>query len=607
MLYNFLLAASLSLLLILKGIKVIDIEYILIVVNFLALLPVAKSAFLSLKKKEVSVDLLAVVALLVSFIAKEWSSAAFINLMLTFARIFSEFTQKRTHNAIKTLLKYKVDHVNVQTGHGVISKKAKDVKVGDKIIIVTGQRIAVDGQIIEGQASINESNLTGESIPRSVQKGDLVYASTLNVSGKITVKATKREEESALANLILAVEKASLEKSKTITLVSKFASYYIILTFVGAIFSFAITRNVDFVLSLLLVVCADDIALSIPLGFTLAITRAAKSGILVKSSDVLEKISDIKIFLTDKTGTLTKSKIAITKIVNISNLTDTELKKIMSQISFNSDHPINRALQKYCGKAIQKNSNIKIKEFPGEGLSVNLNHKKYLLGNIDFLKKSGAKTSSKTKGLIDQYTEGGYSITALAQEGQIIAMVIFEDEVKTNSKQAILKTRNLGIEKWIMLTGDNKNIAKKIAQRTGVDEYEYGLTPEAKLKEIKLIKNRNKDKLVGMVGDGVNDAPALSLADVSFSMGSLGSDTAIEVSDVAIMDDDLDKIPRALVLGKKLKDVIYQNFAIWGVTNAIGLVLVITGVFSPTSAAAYNFLTDFISTFNVFKLLRSRI
>lgn len=600
---NFALVIILGILLLLNLLKLnVPIVYFQ-AVSIVAIVPVIIAAYKSIKQREVSVDFLAAVALIFAYIAQEWESAVFINLMLSSARIFDIWTTRKSDHLVKSLLKYRPEKVKVKVDDHTIIKNVEDVIPGDILIIGGGERIAVDGVIISGQASIDEATLTGESFPIAKRVGDKVFSSTLNTSGSILVRTEKAANESTLAKIITMVEKSSLKKSKTVKMVNKFAKWYIVATFIVAITIYLITKDMNFVLAILLVVCADDIAVSIPLAFTVAVSTAAKGGILIKSSDVLERLSKIDVFITDKTGTLTSSKPKIVKIETFGDITQKELLKYLLAAEINSSHPVAAPIVEY---AKIQNSKVPaitdFKETPGEGIEVLYNNKNVVSGKLEFLKTKHVKIGPPELKIIEQYSKDGYSLVSIGIDKKIKGVVVFEDEIRPSAKSAIRKTKELGSKLWIMLTGDNKVVAKKISDQAGIDIFEANVSPEGKLRYVEDYQTKNKKDTVAMIGDGVNDAAALALADVSFAMGVVGSDAAINAADVALMDDSLDKIPKAMEIGKRTRGVSYTNIAIWGLTNIVGLVLVFSHVLSPTGAATYNFLTDFLPIFNALSI-----
>ncbi len=402
------------------------------------------------------------------------------------------------------------------------------------------------------------------------------------------------------------VNEATAGKAKIHAIADKFTNWYIAITLVGSVLLFIATKNLNFVLAILLVTCADDIAVAVPLTFTAAISRAAGKGIIIKGADILETLAKVKIFVTDKTGTLTWGKPRVEKIVAFGKYTDNEFLELLATAEINSHHPVSKAIIK-----LAKEKNIKISapeesnEIIGEGMEAVKNGQEIFSGKLKFLEKRGIKITENHKNLIEEIKGTGKNIIALGYKKKVIGFAVLQDELRPLAKSIIKKTRSLGVKKWIMLTGDNEKVAKLVADDLGIDSFKANLTPEDKLKIIKKI--RKKSGALAMVGDGVNDAAALALADVSFAMSAIGSDVAVEAADIAIMNDHLDTIPEAIKLSQKTIAVAKQNFWIWGVVNAVGLFLVFAGFLGPVGASVFNFLTDFFPIFNALKMFRASI
>lgn len=508
----------------------------------------------------------------------------------------------RAKNIIQHLMKFRPTKIKIKEGDKIIEKEVEHVKAGDQVVVEAGDRIPVDGEVISGQASVNEATLTGESVPVVKKIGDNVLTSTLNESGSLLVKAVKIGKDSTLEKLIALVEEASRKKAKTERIAAKFTQWYILITLAAAIIIYYFSRDLLLVLSVLLVVCADDIAVAVPLAFTAAIARAAQLGIVIKGSDVLETLPKIKIFMTDKTGTLTYGKPKIKEIRIIQKMDETEFLKLFGTAEIASGHPVGKAIMHYLKERnIPVASPDEVNEVPGEGVSVVKSGKKYFAGKIDFLKENGIVTEKQELSEIEEIENNGFSIVSLGADKKLIGFVIIEDEVRPFAKVLTRSLKKLGIKRVVMLTGDNSRVAARVAKELEMDQYEANLHPEEKLR---FIENTNKKtrETIAMVGDGVNDAAALALADVSIAMGAIGSDTAIEAADVALMKDSLRRVPDMIFLAKKTRSIIIQNFAIWGITNVIGLVLVGIGVLGPIGAATYNFLTDFLPISNALRI-----
>lgn len=601
---NILLALILALFLVIKLIFPYFIpDLVFKFVAIIGILPVIYGTFEGIKNKEVNTDLLAAVALVFAYLAGEWYSAIFINLMLSSARIFDLWTKRKSENLIKSLLKYRPDTVKVKVDSSVEIKKIDEIKPGDILLIDKGSRIPVDGIIISGDTEMDESTLTGESNPIMKEPGDMVFSPTLNLSVPISIRATKPAKESTLAKIISLVEEASIKKAKIVKIANRFTTWYIVATLLGSIVIYLITRNINFVLAILLVVCADDIAVSIPLAFSVAEAKASENGILIKSTESLEKVTDIDTFITDKTGTLTFAKPKIIKTILFGRITKERFFKYLGAAESGSSHPIAKPIMNYVKKmGLSIPSSVHPDESSGEGIKVVVNGKKIVVGKIDLLKKYKVKITKEEIGEIFTSSKEGLSNLAMAVDQRLVGILLFEDQIRPNAQEIISKTKKLGVKKWIMLTGDNPIIAEKVSSQVQIDETLSGMTAEQKMKYIEKYKKTLGKKYLAMIGDGVNDAAALALSDISFAMGVAGSDAAIQASDISIMNDDLEKIPIVIKLGREIRKIIYQIFGLWAVTNLIGLVLVFTGVIHPTGAATYNFLTDFLPIYNALRI-----
>lgn len=577
------------------------IPFILEILTFLGTLPVVWSALKALKRRELSIDLLAVVALGFSILSHEWVSAAFINLMLTSARLFDAWTAQREKKIIGKLLKYRPETARIKTGDSERMVSLGEVKVGDEVVVQLGERIPVDGVVVSGQASVDESTLTGESQSVAKKTGSKVFAATLNLAGSLVIRAEKIGADSQFAKIISLVEEASRQKSPSERLAHKFVTWYILLTLAGSALLLYFFKDVRQVLAVLLVVCADDIAVAVPLTFTAAIARSAQKGILLKGSQVLEKLAKIKYFVVDKTGTLTKGHPRVAEVKIFARNAGAVL-HYLGIASVNSSHPVAKSILEYL-----KNEHTKIvnpdsfSESPGEGIEAKYQGKIVLSGRIEYLKSKGVHLTPPQQSEVDKKMAEGFSLSGVSVNGKLQGLVVLEDALRPAAAQVVAQTRALGVEKWIMLTGDNPTVAQKVATEVHLDGFRANLKPQDKLHFIQEFKKTHPENLA-MIGDGVNDAAALAIADVSFAMGLVGSDAAIEAADVAIMHDDLRKVPEAMSVGKQTMRIVLQNFGIWGLTNAVGLALVFTLHLSPDWAAAYNFATDFIPIFNALRM-----
>jgi Cd2+/Zn2+-exporting ATPase len=579
---------------------------LLIIASFIGIIPVIFSAGKALWKREITIDLLASIALIFTIIEGQWVSAAFINLMLASARLFSLYTERKTENAIKSLLKLRPALVKIKVGDHSREVKLEEVKPRDLVVVESGERVPIDGEVEVGQASVDQSTLTGESQPVAKYPGDKVFSSTLCLTGSLLVRAEKVGEDTTLAKIIALVDEAGRLKTKTETIAGKFSSWYILATLLGSGLVYIFSGNLKLVLSILLVTCADDLAVAIPLGFTVAIAKAAKQGIVIKGSAVMERLKDIKTIVTDKTGTLTKGIFVVAEVEVLGKYTPEEFLALAGSAAIDSSHPVSKAIVAHVkSKKIHFHSPDEARESPGEGVWIKQGSEEYRQGKLAFLEKNGVRVSDRARGMITKHQAAGASITALSSGHELLGFFVLEDEIRKYAKEVVNETKGQGVKHWTMLTGDNEAAAARVAGAVGLDEFHANLYPMDKIEIIKKLKH--KHGAIAMLGDGVNDAAALAMADVSFAMGDIGSDSSIQAADIALMKDDLRGVPEAIFLSRQSIKIIKQNFIIWALSNVVGLTLVFAGILNPVGASLFNFLTDFIPILNVLKIYRLKL
>lgn len=599
MILNYLLFIALLISLVLRS------EYLLIFFGIIGVIPVLISGVKSIFHQKISVDLLAATALIISIIHHEWISVAFINLMITSARIFSLYTESRAHKAIARLLKLRPSTVNIKQMDSILEIPIDQVKSNMEVIIKAGERIPVDGQIISGYGEVDCSSLTGESLPIHKAVGDQVLSSTLNLAGSFIVRADKVGHDTQFAKIIKLMEEAQSQKTLITTTIDQFTTWYILATVFVTILLYLFTRNLNLILSILLVTCADDIAVAIPLTYWGAIARAAARGIIIKGSSYLEGLGLIKTLLVDKTGTLTRGQIKVSHIIPLNHASHHTVVKIAAAVESISDHPLAKAIVRYAESfKIAVHPPAVFVEFPGLGITATLNRSQIVVGKLDFLKKNKIPITPEVLAQINLVEAEGHNIVLIAKNRQIIGLIGLGDELKPGIRMTISRLRQLGISQVVMLTGDNLQVASTVAAQTGINQFHANLLPENKLNYVK--KYLNSDSKVGFVGDGVNDSAAISLADIGFAMGAIGSDSAIEAADVALMDDKFIKIYDAIKLSHFTLRIARQDFFIWGAVNLLGLFLVFAGVLTPATAAAYNFITDFFPLLNSVRVFKYR-
>lgn len=576
-------------------------------VAIIGLIPVGRSAFLSLKARKINVDLLATIALFFSWISTEWGSLLFINLMLTSARLLDLYTKKRVRSSLESLIKLKPTRARVLRDDKPVEIPLKEVRVGDLVIINLGEQIPVDGSVFSGSATVNQASLTGESVPVLREFGSKVLSATVVVSGNIIVRVERVGVETTFEKMIRLVEKAESEKTRMKTIAERFASWYIGIMLLVSIALYLVTHNTLLVLSVVLVVCADDIAIAIPLAYIASIGTAAKRGIIIKSADFLDQAAKITTLVVDKTGTLTLGKLAVMDVRAFDGSDRPHLLEIAGAICARSTHPVSVAIFEYAKmNGCTCKSPADFKEYEGRGtVGTDATGGKIIIGRAEFLSEQGVELNEEVRTVADADALAGNNVTLLAYKGQVVGLFALADELREGVAGAIKSLKKSGINEVVMLTGDNDGVAKNVADILGIDKYYSKLLPEHKVLVLKDYI-RKSGRTVAMVGDGVNDAAVLTLADVGIAMGTIGTDAAIDSADIVLMQDDFSKIVELRVIAKKVLAVAKENFLIWGLVNGIGLYFVFTGVFNPSKAAAYNFLTDFIPIANSLRLFTYR-
>ncbi|MFS8130816.1 MAG: heavy metal translocating P-type ATPase [Candidatus Dojkabacteria bacterium] len=568
-------------------------ENISLVINIIAIIPVFISTIKAIKNRKITVDLLASVALLLALANKEYFSSLFINLMLTTARIVDGYTEKKTEDSIKSLLDLKPEKVRIKTKDGIQTIRIEAIRQGDIVMVNLGERVPIDGKIVNGHASLDLSSLTGESLPVERKEGEEVLSSSLITSGDIEVRAERVGKDTALEKIIQLVSESVENKPEITQRADIFAKWYIIIISIVTVILYLITRNLNFILSIILVVCADDIAVAIPLAFIGGTRAASRLGIVIKGGKYLEAMSEIKTLVVDKTGTLTTGKLKVNEVFS----KEDNILQIVYAITEGSTHPVAKAIAEYAKLEKTKYKQPKdLEEIEGHGITAVVNGVTYFLGKKDFVEKKVRVINKAYTDFISEQEDKGFNVSVISDTKKVVGVISLSDRVKSDTQKVVRELDALGVKKIVMLTGDNEKIAKTVSLESGIKEYHANFLPADKQKFVKKLLN-SKSK-TAMIGDGVNDAASLSLADIGISMGAIGSDSAIDASDVILIDDKLSKIPKAIELSRFILNISKQDYAIWIIVNIIGLGLVFGGVLNPSGAAFYNFITDFIPLFN---------
>ncbi len=517
-------------------------------------------------------NLLMLIATIGAFAIKEPFEAIMVVLLYKIGEALQDHAVDKSKDAITSLVAMKVDEATMVDG---TIKKIEDINIGDEVIIKVGERIPLDGKIIQGKTTLDIKALTGESLPIFKDTNDDVLSGSINLSEVITMKVSHRLEESTMTKVLKLVDEASNQKSKTEKFITKFAKYYTPIVLLLAIVVFfvryfalqaSLTSSLNTTFTFLTISCPCALVISIPLSFFAGIGRFSKSGILIKGGNYMEALLKSDIVVMDKTGTLTKGNFHVKEVVTTSNMESIEILETLAHVEYYSNHPIAKSILQSYNKPIDEKRIKNVKEKAGYGISCLYNGKKVIAGNDKYLKYENI--NNNINNIIG-------TIVYLVVEHKMVGYVVIEDEIKPEAKHFIdtLKQYN---KETMMLTGDNEQIAQSVASSLSINHYYSQLLPDQKLNHLKELKKNNHHIIY--IGDGINDTPSLKLADVGIAMGGCGSDVAVEAADVVVMNDNLTKITEAISISKHTKKIIVENICFALLIKLIALVIGVIGV-----------------------------
>lgn len=545
------------------------------------------------------------IATIGAFFIGEYPEGVAVMLFYQVGELFQSYAVGKSRKSIASLMDIRPDYANVKKGDELVKVDPDEVQIGDIIVIKAGEKIPLDGKVIEGSSMIDTSALTGESVPREVEVGSDILSGCININGVITAEVTKEFGESTVSKILDLVENASSKKSNSEQFIAKFARYYtpvvvIIAVFLaiipplvidGATFSDWIYRALAF----LVVSCPCALVISIPLSFFGGIGGASKKGVLVKGSNYLEALAETEIVVFDKTGTLTKGVFNVQEI-HPEGVSKEELLELTAHAESYSNHPISLSLKRAYSKEIDNGRISDVEEISGHGVIATVDGKKVMAGNIKLMKMMDIP-----------YFKGELigTIVHVAVNNKYIGYIVIADEVKEDSAQAIKELKAANINKQtVMLTGDNKSIGSKVAKELGLDKVYAELLPADKVEKLEeLFSQKSKKGKLAFVGDGINDAPVLARADIGIAMGGLGSDAAIEASDVVIMTDEPSKIATTMKISKKTLKIAHQNIVFAIGIKIIVLILSAFGITTMWAAIFADVGVTIIAVLNAFRAL----
>lgn len=570
-------------------------------------LPVLKEAFESIKQGDVfSEFFLMSIATIGAFIIGEFPEGVAVMLFYAVGEVFQTLAVSRAKTNIKALLDQRPDEVTIIENNQPKKIKAAEAKIGDIIQLKSGEKLALDGELISDSASFNTAALTGESKPDSKNKGETVLAGMINMNSVALVKVNTAYEDSKLSKILELVQNATAQKAPTELFIRKFARIYtpivVALAVLICIVPYFFVDDYVFrdwlyrALIFLVISCPCALVISIPLGYFGGIGAASRNGILFKGSNFLDKIAEIQNVVMDKTGTMTEGVFKVQDVTIKEGFDKDEILQLVNVVESKSTHPVATAVHEFVGE-INNSINLEdTEEIAGHGLKARANGKEILVGNFKLLDKFNISYDVDPSKIV-------YTVIAIAYDGKFAGFITIADRIKDDAKQAVEKLHSLNV-KATMLSGDKTTVVKYVAEQIGIDNAFGDLLPEDKVNKVKEIKARNES--VAFVGDGVNDAPVVALSDVGIAMGGLGSDATIETADVVIQDDKPSKIPMAINIGKKTKRIVWQNIILAFVVKAIVLVLGAGGLATMWEAVFADVGVALIAILNAVRIQRMK-
>ena len=564
---------------------------------------VVKKCFLGIKNRQLLDEcFLMTLATVGAFVTGENSEAVAVMLFYQVGEWFQSYAVGKSRKSITELMDIAPDFANVERADGSIEEvDPEEVQIGDTLVIRAGEKIPVDGTVLEGQSMVNTSALTGESVPRSAVPGDQIISGCINGEGLLKIRAEKKYEDSTVAQILELVENASSKKSKTENFITRFARYYtpivvagaVILALIPPIFTGNWMNWMMRACTFLVISCPCALVISVPLSFFGGIGAASNIGVLVKGSNYLEQMAHLDTVVSDKTGTLTEGVFHVTRVVPAEGVSEEAVLRNAAIVESLSTHPIAKSIQAAYTEVLEPGLARDARNISGQGLVAKVGDSTVCVGNKRLMEENGIDYR--------EIQDGESTVVYVAADGKFQGAILISDEIKASAVKAIREMKQEGVRHVVMLTGDRKGIAEAVAEKLSVDEFRAELLPADKVQAVEELLARmsddkkdgsNSKKKLAFIGDGINDAPVLSRADVGIAMGSMGSDAAIEAADVVIMDDDIGKIPRTIRIARQTVGIAYQNIAfalfikiLFLILGALGIIGMWWAVFADVGVA----------------------
>lgn len=548
-----------------------------------------------------------------AFAIGEYPEGVAVMFFYQIGELFQGIAVNRSRKSISDLMDIRPDYANLKTAESVRRVSPEDVRIGDLIVIKPGEKIPLDGKVIDGKSHVDTSALTGESVPRTVEPGSIVLSGFINTNGLLTVEVSKEFSESAVSKILELVQNASAKKAPTEKFITKFSRYYtpvvVIVALLLAVVPPLVVPGAQFAdwvyraLVFLVISCPCALVVSIPLGFFGGIGAASRSGILIKGGNYLEALNHVKYAVFDKTGTLTKGVFRVTGIYPAGDFTNESLLETAALAELHSTHPIAASLRESYGKELRAERVQQYSEISGHGIQAQIDGRLVSAGNAKLMEREHvAFNAAQQAGTLDEGT-----VVHVAVDGTYAGCILISDEVKEDAAQTVASLKKLGVVKTIMLTGDNRTVAEAVGRQLGLDEVRAELLPQHKAEAIEQLSASKKtsDKIL-FVGDGINDTPVLALADVGVAMGGLGSDAAIEAADIVIMNDEPSRLVTAIHIAKRTRRIVWQNIIFALGVKAVFLTLGAFGIATMWEAVFSDVGVTLLAVLNVMRVLKVR-
>ena len=553
-------------------------------------------------------NFLMAIATLGAFAIGEFPEAVAVMLFYQVGELFQSYAVDKSRKSIASLMDIRPDYANVLRDGKEEKVNPNEVKIGDTIIIKPGEKVPLDGIVIDGKTTLDTKALTGESVPREVAEGEQVLSGCINLNGVIKAEVSKEFGESTVSKILDLVENASSKKAKSENFITKFAAYYtpivVIIAVILAIVPPLIIEGANFrdwlyrALSFLVVSCPCALVISIPLSFFGGIGGASKMGVLVKGSNYLEALSNAETMVFDKTGTLTEGVFEVQNVEPI-GISKEKLLKVAAYAEYYSNHPISKSIKKAYNKEIDEKEIIDSQEISGKGIEAKIGNQDVLAGNEKLMNEKGIAYT--------KCTHVG-SVVYVAIDGKYVGHIVIADKIKEDAKRTIDELKKNNIKQTVMLTGDRKNIGEAVAKEIGIDKVYAELLPDGKVEKVEeLLKDKSEKGKLAFVGDGINDAPVLAMADIGIAMGGLGADSAIEAADIVIMTDQPSKIISAMKLSKKTMRIVKENIIFAIAVKVLVLILTAFGLSSMWQAVFADVGVSIIAILNALRALRVKV